>query len=512
MKKQFTLFILTLLPMAAMADAVEINGIYYNLIPKAKIAEVTSNPNKYSGNIKIPETVTYNNVECNVTTIGNEAFSSCYNLTSITIPNSVTSIGYSAFQDCGGLTSISIPNSVTSIGYSAFYSCSRLTSVTIGNSVTSIDGSTFMFCSALTSVTIGNSVTSIGNSAFYCCELLTSITIPNSVTSIGESAFRGCSCLSTVSIPNSMTSIGYCAFEGCSGLTSVHITDIAAWCNISFEAYSNPLKYAHHLYINGSEITNLVIPNSVTSIGNKAFSGCSGLTSVTIPNSVTGIGGGAFSDCSGLTSVTIPNNVTSISNNAFSGCSSLSSITIPNSVTSIGWAAFANCPEINDVTCLAESVPDTEKNAFENSLIDYATLHVPTASIEVYSVAVPWNGFKYIVGTDNIEVQKCAIPTISVNGGELTFTCETEGVEYHANYSYNNGIGNGSGNKLILAGTTTAHVSVYASKKGYLDSDPATVDVELNVGKKGDVNQDGVVSTSDVVNLVNIIKKKKKND
>ena len=142
------------------------------------------------------------------------------------------------------------------------------------------------------------SVTSIGKSAFYDCKGLTSVTIPNSVTSIGESAFEGCSGLTSVTIPNSVESIGYFAFNGCLRLTSVHISDIAAWCNIDFEDdVSNPLSYAHHLYLNGEEVKDLVIPNSVTSIGRDAFAGCSGLTSVTIPNSVTSIGRYAFYEC-----------------------------------------------------------------------------------------------------------------------------------------------------------------------------------------------------------------------
>ena len=132
-----------------------------------------------------------------------------------------------------------------------------------------------------------------------------------SVTSIGDYAFYNCSGLTSVTIPNSVTSIGDEAFYKCSGLTSVRISDIAAWCNIDFaDVYSNPLYYAHHLYLNGEEVKDLVIPNSVTSIGYATFHGCSGFTSVTIPNSVTSIGDYAFSECSGLTSVTIPNRVT----------------------------------------------------------------------------------------------------------------------------------------------------------------------------------------------------------
>ena len=127
-----------LLPLVASAETVEINGIYYNLVSKIQEAEVTRNPNKYTGSVVIPEKVTFENVEYFVTSIGSYAFSSCYGLTSVTIPNSVTSIGNYAFQYCSGLTSVTIPNSVTSIGYSAFYNCSGLTSVTIPNSVTSI--------------------------------------------------------------------------------------------------------------------------------------------------------------------------------------------------------------------------------------------------------------------------------------------------------------------------------------------------------------------------------------
>ena len=322
-----------------------------------------------------------------VTDIGSNAFYKCSGLTSVEIPNSVTSIGNYAFDSCSGLTSVKISNSVTTIGDCAFNNCSGLTSVEIPNSVTNIGDCAFNNCSGLTSVEIGNSVTSIGNGAFYNCSGLTSVEIPNSVTTIGSSAFSDCSGLTSVEIGNSVTTIGSSAFYKCSGLTSVNIEDIAAWCNISFENYSaNPLYYAKNLYLNGEKVTHLVIPNSVTTIGSRAFSYCSGLTFVKIGNSVTSIGEYAFNRCSGLTSVEIGNSVTTIGDCAFYDCSGLTSVNIediaawcnisfedysanplyyaknlylngekvthlviPNSVTSIGDNAFYNCSGLTSV-------------------------------------------------------------------------------------------------------------------------------------------------------------------
>jgi len=207
-------------------------------------------------------------------------------------------------------------------------------------------------------------VTSIKEYAFRDCKVMTSCVIGNKVTSIEFCAFYKCSGLTSVTIPSSVTSIEYNAFYGCSGLTSVHISDIAAWCAIDFsDYYSNPLPYAHHLYLNQKEITNLIIPDGMTSIGRSAFDGCSGLTSVTIPNSVTSIEVGAFRNCSGLTSLTIPNSLTSIGYEVFYGCRGLTSVTIPSSVTSIGDQAFDGCSGLTSVT-IPSSVTSIGKNAF----------------------------------------------------------------------------------------------------------------------------------------------------
>ena len=248
----FTLLILMAGTKAYAADydiAVEnADGVtfYYNYINDGKELEVTSN-RSYSGNIVIPNEVTYMNRTRKVTSIGDGAFRECKKLTSVTIPNSVTSIGVAAFCYCSGLTSVTIPNSVTSIGDDAFYGCSGLTSVTIPNSVTSIGNYTFSDCSGLTSVTIPNSVTSIGNCAFRECKKLTSVTIPNSVTSIGDCAFTGCSGLTSVTIPNSVTSIGDFAFAGADIPTVISL--ITNPFNISSSTFSKNTLLNSTLYV-----------------------------------------------------------------------------------------------------------------------------------------------------------------------------------------------------------------------------------------------------------------------
>ena len=422
-----------LLAMPVLAEQVRIDGINYELVAKAKQATVIKGYS--SGEVVIPESVEHEGTTYSVTSIGEKAFYDCDDLTSVTIGNSVTSIGRDAFLYCYGIKSVHITDIAAwcniEFGANPLYYAHHLylngeevKDLVIPNSVTSIGNDAFGGCSGLTSVTIPNSVTSIGAYAFSGCSGLTSVTIPNSVESIGGLAFSGCSGLTSVTIGNSVKSIGRNAFEGCSGLKSVHILDIAAWCNIEFDFYntynSNPLYYAHHLYLNGEEVKDLVIPNSVTSIGDFAFASCSGLTSVTIPNSVTSIGQYAFSGCSGLTSVTIPNSVTSIEYDTFKGCSGLTSVTIGSGVEEIGFEAFANCPELLDVYCYAKKVPSTKNDAFSGSYPEYANLHVPVASIESYKTTEPWSKF------GKIESIETTIPVSSITLSQTTATL-TEG-------------------------------------------------------------------------------------
>ena len=319
-----------------------------------------------------------------VTSIGEEAFKHCYRLTSITIPNSVKSIGKSAFSECSGLTSVTIPNSVTSIGSHAFFCCYRLTSATIPNSVTSIGEWAFFGCYRLTSITIPNSVTSIGYDAFSSCSGLTSVTFGESVTSIGSSAFSGCSGLTEVTIPNSVTSIGGYAFSGCSGLTSViwnakNCADFSSSENSPFYdirssitsfTFGNEVEHIPaYLCYGMSKLTEMTIPNSVTSIGQYAFKSCSGLTSV-IWNAkncadFSSPENSPFYDIrSNITSFTFDNEVEHIPAHLCYGMSTLTEVTIPNSVTSISYYAFNGCSNLTSVIWNAKHCKDFEYDSY----------------------------------------------------------------------------------------------------------------------------------------------------
>ena len=390
----------------------------------------------------------------------------------------VTSIGNSAFYGCSGLTSVVIPSSVTSIGSYAFIYCGGLASVVIPSSVTSIGNYAFWDCSGLTSVVIPSSVTSIGESAFSGCIGLTSVNIPSGVTSIGDFAFYGCIGLTSVVIPSSVTSIGYGTFSYCIGLTSIvvesgnSVYDSRNNCNAIIETASNTL-----------------------------IAGCK---NTKIPSGVTSIGEWAFSDCTGLTSIVIPSSVTSIGNEAFLGCIGLTSVVIPSSMTSIGNEAFSCCIGLTSVTSYITDVFETVQYVFYGC--DNATLYVPKGLVSTYQSTADWNRIK------NIE----EIPGIA-----LAISCNNKGkMKINGGVQFTNDMGevsvyDGAENTFVFTPEENCQL-----EQVLIDGLDVTLSVKNNqlttkirenskmivtFSKQGDMNGDGRVDISDVVALVNMI-------
>ena len=334
------------------AVVVEIDGIAYNINLKTGLTEVTSNSaHPYSGNIVIPETIVYEDIEYTVTGIGGQAFFQ-KNITSITFPNSITSIGVSAFMYCHALTSVEIPEHVTMIPDMAFASCESLKNVILPEGLTMID-----------------------NSAFNSCYGLESINLPNTVEVIEDWAFANCENLSYVKMPQQLKRVGQGAFGSCPKLSYVDIPDLSSWAMVDFyNYYANPLYYAHKLIVNGEEITDLVIPDDVTFIGNNTFRDCLNLTSITINDHVGSIGASAFSNCSNVTS-----------------------IIIGEDVTSIGAWAFYGCSKVTSFTSYPRRVPATGREVFDNVLLENANLYVAGAAFNDYYSKEPWSNFKDII-------------------------------------------------------------------------------------------------------------------
>ena len=465
MKKLLIITLLLALPILANAYErkydVQVDGIYYKLNHEENTAEVSpqaydggSYQSDYSGSVNIPEKFIYDGVEYFVTSIGQYAFSYCTGLTSVTIPNSVTAIERCTFWNCSGLTSVIIPNSVTSIGDFAFSGCSDLTTVTIPNSVTSIGYEAFYGCSGLTLVTIPKSVTTIGVCPFASCNGLKSIVVENGnpkydsrnnsnaiIETNSNTLISGC--MNTI-ISTSVTSIGESAFDGCSGLKSI------------------------------------TIPNSVTTIGRGAFRGCSNLTSINISNSVTEIQDYTFSGCSSLVSINIPNSVISIGGGAFSYCTGLTVVIIPNSVKTLGWKypedTFSYCRNIVSVVSKMEYPCTISSGCFTDDVFKNSTLYIPKGTMERYMMKDFWNKFENIVegepgGSVIPGTPQCATPSISYANKELTFSCDTEGVEYKYTIT-DSDVKTDYASKVSLS--ATYEISVYAMKEGLGNSDVAT--------------------------------------
>lgn len=470
MKKKISLFFLALAASLGtiIAAGTKIGDLYYNLDITDSTAQVTSKSGGYTGDIIIPDVITYNDVTYKVTSIDHHCF---YNdkITSVVISNSIKSIGYWAFKECTGLTSVVIGDNVNDIDFNAFEGCSNLVEVAFGNSLSTIGSEAFKECTNLTSVTLSSSVTRIGEFTFYGCSALTNINIPNSVTYIGSSAFANCSKLTSLVVPDGITSIRNGTFSGCTSLLSLTIPssvksiDKTACGDVpnvifngtympagnpwgarcvngyvdEFLVYSNETKTIL-LACSSSFKGDIVLPNSITSIGNSAFTGCSGLTSIAFPCNITNISDYCFSRCSSLKSIEIPTSVKSIGKSAFAACVGFKSVHIPDNVSNIGECAFVNCNidsliigsgirSLGDDAfgyksghlCKYVKIYASEPPTISGNVGNFSVVYVPYGSLSKYQENNRWKLYKLrIEGTEKLVSETYATSFVMKFGDE----------------------------------------------------------------------------------------------
>jgi hypothetical protein len=359
--------LLVLMSTSMYADVVKIGELYYNIVEKASIAEVTSvegEPYTFL-DISIPESVIYNGKTYRVIGVKPRAFYRTP-LETVSLPKTLERIESEAFAT-SHLKRISLSGPIPTIGSKAFYGVTwvsvyfddmatwqslvnalecksvrlflkgeEITELRIPEGTITISDNAFRGCQNLTSVIIPEGVTTIGKHAFFGCEGLTSLTLPNSLTTIMESAFEGCANLPAITIPGSVNEIGRRAFVGLKSITSLTIPD-------------GVTTIAESLCVNCYSLSQVSLPSSVVAIGDNAFKDCIGLTSLRLPAKLETMGNEVFIGCTNLTEIILPIGLSSIVDGAFRRCSSLSRIEIPNTVTSIGKEAFAGCSQLKDL-------------------------------------------------------------------------------------------------------------------------------------------------------------------
>ena len=392
---------------ATKGQKIEDGGICY-IVGENNTVSVTSTDKKYSGDVVLPDQVTYNEISYQVTSIGNNAFYSCYDLTSITMPNSITLIDYSAFENCRSLGAVIIPNNVTTIGSAAFSNCSGLTSITFPNSLTTIGSYAFRDCSNLTSVVIGNGITSIDYNAFSGANLRKTIWLTNTPPSGYNYASGTINYVSNDQFSSLRNTVKYqflssyfdvdgiryvpvspsertcdaidCVYNESAADTKISSTVVYKGVTMNVKnikpylAYNNKYiktltvdndgELAEYAFTNCSNMESATLGQKVSAIGSYSFQGCSTLKAIEIPDAVKEIKDGTFNGCTNMMFAKIGSSVKTIDNSAFSGCSTLPSITIPQAVTDIKDYVFNNCTSLKEVI-IADS--ESELNIGSNS-------------------------------------------------------------------------------------------------------------------------------------------------
>jgi len=457
--------------LTASAADFEVDGICYNIIGENAVEVTANKTTAYAGEVTVPAQVVNDGTTYAVTAVGAEAFSMCFTLTKVTLPESVTLIDKEAFYFCATLADVNFPAAVTEIGEKAFMMCSKITELNLPAGLKTIGKEAFISCFGNTAINIPDAVVTMGEYAFYnnsaaktltigaglkslpdyafaMCSGLTDVAIPEGVESLGKYSFSSCSGMKSVKLPSTLKRIDNYAFKDCTALSDIDFPDgveyvgrnifgKTAWETAQPEGLILIKDYVAYLQNStlpeGSEVT---LPATVRVLAGSAFERQVKLKSITLPESLVSIGAYALNYCNSLESLTVPDNVVEIGDNAMQYCISIASLSLGAKLAYIGANAFSAvmAKEITSYNPVPPTVADVA--VFDIDVYTDAKLSVPGGSMEAYKSAAVWEQFvnvEAIPGTDGIadaEADGCGIAVgadgtvTSACGGEVAvYTC-----------------------------------------------------------------------------------------
>ena len=471
--KKLLFSLLSLYTLAVNAADFVVNGIAYNALSLTELTcEVTSNSTPYSGNIEIPTTVSYQNRTFTVTGIGEKAFSGCNNLTSLILPNTLNVIGSYAFENCNNLKSLSVPGSVMSIGGGAFEGCQNMKKLRLEDGVPTLTtgktniGSTyyglFYYCK-IDTLYLGRN---LSGGSFHKRGLeytgslnnntLSEVTIGHCVTYISPHTFQGSKCKKIV-IPSSVTKIYDDAFEGCY-YEELIFEDGDTPIELGIHTYSSwDLNKIEYCVMHNYSLKNLYIGRDVK-LAQKGSQGS------TIYIYVHG-----FYNLSSLKNVTIGEKVTELPAHLLRDCNGIEKIVLPKKLSNLN-NALVGCTGIMDITCQSSIPPSVTSSSFTNNQYLNATVKVAEDAFDAYKSNEVWGQFWGLTkaGSSDVEIKQCAKPIIAYSNKKLSFSCETEGAEFHSSISCSDAKAF-TGEELDLE--AIYDISVYATCYGYSQSE-----------------------------------------
>lgn len=400
----------------------QVEGLYYNIVSLAeRQCELTHNEiGTYSGDIIIPSSIKYEDIEFSVVSIGSETFMNCYELSTLSIPSSVTYIAEAAFNNCYGLKKLILQDTTTPIfltyntatnssykegegtfvksslqeiyigrpidyaekancGYSPFYKLKSLKRVVFSENVTTFGTRCFYGCNDLSDIIFSNSIETISNFSFSGCTALKELNFNEGLKSIGSEAFRDCTSLISINLPSTLVSLNS-SFRNCTALESIEIPE-------------STLDIGNYTFCGCSSLQYIKLPVNLSIIPQSLFQDCLSLEDIDLPSKINSLEDYSFMGCSSLKGINIPDPVTNIGSNCFANCTSLTELILPKNVSNLRWNIIDGCAELKSLYLLPLTPPSCVNGTFSDGSYVGVTLYVVPESYELYKTTTPWSNF-----------------------------------------------------------------------------------------------------------------------